>query len=151
MEGWKLFHDPNYESGTGGGAPGSKLPVEGNQHRDIWKRVAWNLAEDAALSQHERAVYAALCGNLKQLQPVCTGWEDLVWAGARFHSNILTPLLLYSRCAADLMVETEVRETMVKSFEKMPSEYWNTPQSLSKVGLDLFWHFNVLMFLTGFC
>ena len=50
------------------------------------------------------------------------------------------------------MVETEVRETMVKSFEKMPSEYWNTPQSLSKVRLDLFfWHFNVLMFLTGFC
>jgi len=123
LEGWKLFHDPNYESGTGGGAPGSKLPVEGNQHRDIWKRVAWNLAEDAALSQHERAVYAALCGNLKQLQPVCTGWEDLVWAGAR--------------CAADLMVETEVRETMVKSFEKMPSEYWNTPQSLSKVFAEI--------------
>ena len=36
------------------------------------------------------------------------------------------------------MVETEVRETMVKSFEKMPSEYWNTPQSLSKVGTDRF-------------
>ena len=34
------------------------------------------------------------------------------------------------------MVETEVRETMVKSFEKMPSEYWNTPQSLSKVGTN---------------
>ena len=92
LEGWKLFHDPNYESGTGGGAVGSKLPVEGNQHRDIWKRVAWNLAEDAALSQHERAVYAALCGNLKQLQPVCSGWEDLVWAGARFS---LSSLLAY--------------------------------------------------------
>ena len=34
------------------------------------------------------------------------------------------------------MVETEVRETMVKSFEEMPSEYWNTPQSLSKVDTD---------------
>ena len=34
------------------------------------------------------------------------------------------------------MVETEVRETMVKSFENMPSEYWNTPQSLSKVGTN---------------
>ena len=41
------------------------------------------------------------------------------------------------------MVETEVRETMVKSFEKMPSEYWNTPQSLSKVGIDVF--FGILM------
>ena len=140
LEGWKLFHDPNYESGTGGGAPGSKLPVEGNQHRDIWKRVAWNLAEDAALSQHERAVYAALCGNLKQLQPVCSGWEDLVWAGARWISHYLFKLLsmtLLSRCTADLMVETEVRETMVKSFEEMPAEYWNTPQSLSKVFAEI--------------
>ena len=42
------------------------------------------------------------------------------------------------------MVETEVRETMVKSFEKMPSEYWNTPQSLSKVGTDRF--FGISMF-----
>ena len=48
------------------------------------------------------------------------------------------------------MVETEVRETMVKSFEKMPPEYWNTPQSLSKVGTDRF--VKVLMFLfVGFC
>ena len=113
---------------------GSKLPVEGNQHRDIWKRVAWNLAEDAALSQHERAVYAALCGNLKQLQPVCSGWEDLVWAGARFFlSSLIIIMTLADRCAADLIVETEIRETMVKNFEEMPSEYWNTPQSLSKV------------------
>jgi hypothetical protein len=44
------------------------------------------------------------------------------------------------------MVETEVRETMVKSFEKMPSEYWNTPQSLSKVGADgVLWHFMVFL------
>ena len=41
------------------------------------------------------------------------------------------------------MVETEVRETMVKSFEKMPSEYWNTPQSLSKVGADRFFLFGI--------
>ena len=48
---------------------------------------------------------------------------------------LLSLLTLLFRCAADLMVETEVRETMVKSFEEMPSEYWNTPQSLSKVGI----------------
>ena len=49
---------------------------------------------------------------------------------------LLFLLTVLSRCAADLMVETEVRETMVKSFEEMPSEYWNTPQSLSKVSTD---------------
>ena len=122
LEGWKLFHDPNYESATDG-APGSKLPVEGNQYRDVWKRVAWTLCDDASLAQHERAVYAALCGNLAQLQPVCAGWEDLVWAGAK--------------CSVDLMVETEVRETMVRTFEEMPPDYWNTPQSLSKVFAEI--------------
>ena len=62
--------------------------------------------------------------TLPSLQPVCTGWEDLVWAGAK--------------CAVDLMVETEIRETMVKSFAEMPPDYWNTPQSLNKVGRSLF-------------
>ena len=46
------------------------------------------------------------------------------------------------------MVETEVRETMVKSFEKMPSEYWNTPQSLSKVVKDRV--FEILMYSLSF-
>ena len=47
-------------------------------------------------------------------------------------------LTLADRCAADLIVETEIRETMVKNFEEMPSEYWNTPQSLSKVFFMIF-------------
>jgi len=121
LEGWRLYHDPNFESGTDG--RGDKLPVEGNKHRDVWKYVAWTLTQDSALSQHERAVYAALCGNLAQLQPVCTSWEDLVWAGAK--------------CAVDLMVETEIREVMVKHFEELPTEYWNTPQSMSKVFAEI--------------
>merc|ERR1719219_11051 len=121
LEGWRLYHDPNFESGTDG--RGDKLPVEGNKHRDVWKYVAWTLTQDSALSQHERAVYAALCGNLAQLQPVCTSWEDLVWAGAK--------------CAVDLMVETEIREVMVKRFEELPTEYWNTPTSMNKVFAEI--------------
>ena len=56
---------------------------------------------------------------LGQLAPACTNWDDLVWAGAK--------------CAVDVMVETEIRETMVKNFVELPPQYWNTPQSLSKV------------------
>ena len=118
LEGWKLFHDPNYQSGTGG--EGDKLPVEGNKHRDVWKAVAWRMTEDSSLPQHERAVYAALCGNLSQLTPACTSWEDLLWAGAK--------------CAVDVMVETEIREKFLeKQFEPLPAPYWNTPVSLAKV------------------
>ena len=122
LEGWKLYHDPNYQSGTGG--QGDKLPVEGNKHRDVWKAVAWRMTEDSSLPQHERAVYAALCGNLAQLVPVCTSWEDLLWAGAK--------------CAVDVMVETEIRDKFLsKQFEPLPTQYWNTPVSLSKVFAEM--------------
>ena len=33
----------------------------------------------------------------------------------------------------DVLVETEIRDVMVKQFEQLPTEYWNTPTSLSKV------------------
>ena len=117
LEGWRPYHDPNYVTGTDG--QGDKLPVEGNKHRDIWKTVAWRMTEDSGMPQYERAVYAALCGNISQLQPVCSSWEDLVWAGAK--------------CAVDVMVETEIRDVFVKQFEQLPTEYWNTPTSLAKV------------------
>ena len=121
LEGWKLYHDPNYERGTDGA--GDKLPAEGNKHRDVWKMVAWGLTQDSALSQHERAVYAALCGNLAQLQLICSSWEDLLWAG--------------TKCAVDLMVETEIRDVMVRRFEELPTEYWNTPTSMNKVFAEI--------------
>ena len=31
------------------------------------------------------------------------------------------------------MVETEIRDVMVKQFEQLPTEYWNTPTSMTKV------------------
>ena len=118
LEGWKLYHDPNYQSGTGG--DGDRLPVEGNKHRDVWKAVAWRMTEDSSMPQHERAVFAALCGNLSQLTPVCSSWEDFLWAGAK--------------CAVDVMVETEIRDKFLeKQFEPLPAAYWNTPVSLAKV------------------
>ena len=31
-------------------------------------------------SEHERAIYALMCGNVDQILPVCYTWEDNVWA-----------------------------------------------------------------------
>jgi len=117
LEGWKLFHDPNYNSGTDGN--GDKLPIEGNVYRDIWKKVAWGLTTDSSLAQDERATYAALCGNLEQLRSVTQTWEDRLWAG--------------TKCAVDVMVETEIRDNLIKNFAELPTEYWNTPISMSKI------------------
>ena len=36
LEGWWLYHDLNYESGTATEG-GENMLVEGNKHRDVWK------------------------------------------------------------------------------------------------------------------
>jgi len=119
LEGWKLYHDPNYESATDGRQGQDKLAIEGNKHRDIWKKVAWGLTKDKSMLQVERCIYAALCGNLEQLNSICKSWEDKLWAGVK--------------CALDVMVETEIRSQLIKNFAELPVEYWNSPTSLSKV------------------
>ncbi len=32
------------------------------------------------LSQHEKAIYGALSGQLSAILPVCSSWEDKLWA-----------------------------------------------------------------------
>ena len=61
LEGWKPYHDPNYERGTDGA--GDKLPAEGNKHRDVWKMVA---SASALLIIHIYPVllYMFLAGSL---------------------------------------------------------------------------------------
>ena len=46
LEGWKLFHDPNFE---GVGPEGQRRAVTGNPHRDIWKTVCWNMSQDVSI------------------------------------------------------------------------------------------------------
>uniref|UniRef100_A0A8C5AXT6 Nuclear pore complex protein n=1 Tax=Gadus morhua TaxID=8049 RepID=A0A8C5AXT6_GADMO len=92
LEGWKLYHDPNMTSGLG-----RLTPVEGNPNRRIWKLCCWSLSEE--LDRYERAIYAALSGNLKALLPVCESWEDCVWA--------------YFRVLVDSLVEQEVTSSVL--------------------------------------
>uniref|UniRef100_A0A8C5BNM8 Nuclear pore complex protein n=1 Tax=Gadus morhua TaxID=8049 RepID=A0A8C5BNM8_GADMO len=94
LEGWKLYHDPNMTSGLG-----RLTPVEGNPNRRIWKLCCWSLSEEEQLDRYERAIYAALSGNLKALLPVCESWEDCVWA--------------YFRVLVDSLVEQEVTSSVL--------------------------------------
>uniref|UniRef100_A0A8D0G5Q5 Nuclear pore complex protein n=1 Tax=Sphenodon punctatus TaxID=8508 RepID=A0A8D0G5Q5_SPHPU len=108
LEGWKLYHDPNVKGGT------ELEPVDGNPYRCIWKISCWRLAEDEQFSKYERAIYAALSGNLKQLLPVCDTWEDTVWA--------------YFRVMVDTLVEQEIRTSVmtIEETEELPREYLET-------------------------
>ena len=62
---------------------------------------------------YERAIYAALSGNLKHLLPACETWADYLWA--------------YFKVMADTRVEQEVRiqTTNHRALEELPRVYWN--------------------------
>uniref|UniRef100_A0A8C1PE31 Nuclear pore complex protein n=1 Tax=Cyprinus carpio TaxID=7962 RepID=A0A8C1PE31_CYPCA len=120
LEGWKLYHDPNI---NGGG--GELQSVEGNPHRSVWKVCFWRMAEEEQFNKYERAIYAALSGNLKQLLPVCESWEDTVWA--------------YFRVMVDTLVEQEICSSGLGSedLEELPREFLETNWTLEKVFEEL--------------
>uniref|UniRef100_A0A672RHJ1 Nuclear pore complex protein n=1 Tax=Sinocyclocheilus grahami TaxID=75366 RepID=A0A672RHJ1_SINGR len=119
LEGWKLYHDPNINGG------GALQAVEGNPHRSVWKVCCWRMAEEEQFNKYERAIYAALSGNLKQLLPVCESWEDTVWA--------------YFRVMVDTLVEQEICSSGLGSeeLEELPREFLETNWTLEKVFEEL--------------
>jgi nuclear pore complex protein Nup107 len=56
------------------------LEIEGNQNHTLWKATCYALASDNSFDLYERAVYAALAGDVTNVLPVCESWEDYVWA-----------------------------------------------------------------------
>ncbi|KFO70099.1 Nuclear pore complex protein Nup107, partial [Cuculus canorus] len=119
LEGWKLYHDPNINGGK------ELEPVQGNPYRCIWKISCWRMAEEEQFNRYERAIYAALSGNLKQLLPVCDTWEDTVWA--------------YFRVMVDTLVEQEIRTSLItaEEVEELPREYLETSWTSEKVFEEL--------------
>ena len=84
--------------------------AEGNQNRDIWKKVVWKMIADDKMSLYERAIFAPFCGHVDFLLSMCSDWEDAMWA--------------MTKCMVDLKVETEIREKMPRAFAELPREYW---------------------------
>ncbi|KAJ8245281.1 hypothetical protein GJAV_G00269060 [Gymnothorax javanicus] len=115
LEGWKLYHDPNNNGGV------ELQPVEGNPQRCVWKVCCWRFAEEEQFNRYERAIYAALSGNLKQLLPVCDTWEDCVWA--------------YFRVMVDTLVEQDLRSAGqgAEELEELPREYLEASWTMEKV------------------
>ncbi|XP_002399855.3 nuclear pore complex protein Nup107 [Ixodes scapularis] len=123
LEGWKAHHDPNYGGLLNGAS--SLQPAEGNPYRDLWKEAAWDAVSGPNCSVYERAVYAALCGNLKGLVPVCHKWKDLLWA--------------HMRLLVDVGIEQELRTAteQSRSLEPLPPGYPNQRRTLQEVFRDL--------------
>ena len=114
LDGWRLWHDPNFDSVSVGS---EIILTEGNPFELFWKVCCWKLCEDKYVSAYEKAVYAALSGNLQQLLKVCNSWEDCLWA--------------FFKVLIDGKVEQELRLLVSSSSEGLPKEYYEATENLT--------------------
>ena len=118
LDGWKLFHDPNFMANVSSGTSEIK-PTERNFNRDLWKRVALRMTQDANMNRYFRTAYSALCGNVNVLKFICLTWEDLIWT--------------YTKCLVDTDVELQIREILVRSLSELPAFYWDNRCEIESV------------------
>uniref|UniRef100_A0A183SQ45 Nuclear pore complex protein n=1 Tax=Schistocephalus solidus TaxID=70667 RepID=A0A183SQ45_SCHSO len=87
MDGWRTFHCPTFtnnekENENRNNGVTEEQMVEGNPNRILSKMVSWWNAENPKINPHERAIYAALSGNLSALLQALKSecWDDVLWA-----------------------------------------------------------------------
>lgn len=125
FEGWRLYHDPNYEN-TAAQTGEVKLLPEGNPNRILWKLCAWKMAENGhSFDVYTRATVGVFCGHLQSLIGACSdSWEDLLWA--------------YLKVQIDIRVETEINHNYIYNTEHtMMDEYWKNRMSLEQVFAEI--------------
>lgn len=101
-----------------------QYPIEGNPRRDLWKKLAWQMAENNSLNEYTRAYLGVFCGHLDSLKAILNAsWFDLLWA--------------YLKVQIDIRVESELRQTSSKSYVEMPAKYWNNKMTIEEIFNDL--------------
>ncbi|XP_026468437.1 nuclear pore complex protein Nup107 [Ctenocephalides felis] len=125
LEGWRLYHDPNYENSEARTGEIKKLP-EGNPNRRLWKLCAWKMSENSrAFDIYTRATIGAFCGHLDSMLAACNdSWEDLLWA--------------YLKVQIDIRVETEIKHNYISNTSyTMKDEYWKNKMSLEQIFAEI--------------
>lgn len=97
-----------------------QFPVEGNVRRDLWKKLAWQIADNCSVNEYTRAYLGVFCGHLEALKSVLhQSWFDLLW--------------VYLKVQIDIRVETELRSTSTKSYLDMPPKYWKNKMTIEEI------------------
>ncbi|XP_054153738.1 nuclear pore complex protein Nup107-like [Oppia nitens] len=131
LDGWLLYHDPNYINDK----ETRKVlePIEGNANRDLWKYVCWRASKAEGTNIYERAIYAALTGNLAILLPLCPKWNDKLWA--------------YFKSSLDVHIESELKNTLsVRPEAKprftidLPDLYWDNQLNSNQIFREMETH-----------
>ncbi|CAG9773100.1 unnamed protein product [Ceutorhynchus assimilis] len=135
FEGWRLFHNPNIkendcaeisdDDGYEERSSNEFKDIEGNGSRDIWKIMALRYSKQDWINPYDKASVATFCGYIEAILPVCSTWEDNLWA--------------YMKSIVDIRVESEIRDCCTKnnSYLPLPEEYWLQRQSLNDVFSNL--------------
>lgn len=96
----------------------------------MWKKLAWQMAENQKLNEFTRAYLGVFCGHLQSLlAPLSHSWFDLLWA--------------YLKVQIDIRVESELRSVSTKSYLDMPQKYWDNKMTLEEIFDELSAHKNV--------
>ncbi|KAJ3048548.1 hypothetical protein HK097_010441 [Rhizophlyctis rosea] len=124
-----LLWSDNLMDGAGDSA------VAGNQNRDLWKAVCYRIASDPDVHQTERAIYAVQCGDVQNVLPFCTTWEDFVWAhyNALLDSETDKYLKSYAR---ETMSSADVIELDLPPPARQPHEIFESAEKGGNVGLS---------------
>jgi nuclear pore complex protein Nup107 len=87
---WCLERTEIWRAVSMSGLPDEK-PVEGDDEvgsaasNALWRRMCFALARKGGGDEYERAVYGILSGDISSVEPVCSSWDDFVFA----HYNAL--------------------------------------------------------------
>eukprot|EP00742_Colponemidia_sp_Colp-10_P013168 GILJ01014862.1.p1 GENE.GILJ01014862.1~~GILJ01014862.1.p1 ORF type:complete len:965 (-),score=133.01 GILJ01014862.1:43-2664(-) len=94
--------------------------LAGNPFRAMWLEICRQLANDDRLTDVERAVYGALCGEVSSVLSVCRFWEDACWA--HFKTTL-------HRCLQSLIYEPSLSAIPSVPFPYQPPPTTTTPSS----------------------
>ncbi|KRT85638.1 hypothetical protein AMK59_1849, partial [Oryctes borbonicus] len=128
LDGWKLHHDPtkipasqdiDEESNEMVIDNVDTQKMEGNENRDLWKRMAFKYCEQIQPNRFEKAAIGVYCGYLKYVLPVCNDWNDYLWG--------------YLKVMIDIRVESEIRDCVQRKYRDLPDHYWDQRMSLNDI------------------
>ncbi|GAA99622.1 uncharacterized protein L969DRAFT_86891 [Mixia osmundae IAM 14324] len=80
LRGGTLWQDPLLEPDDGAMDEGATAVSTGNLNRQLWKSVCRRIASSPTITPYERALYGAISGDVASVLPVCSSWEDVLWA-----------------------------------------------------------------------
>jgi len=136
LDGWLLQHDSFKDVDFLDNANEQNrqnLNLEGNSNRDLWKYACWqaNKMPNDKRSIYEKAIFGLLSGNANSVLPLCTKWEDKLWA--------------YFRTSVDVRIELGLRQAILNKQHAarnsgvianpnryctdLPPEYWENMRS----------------------